>query len=224
MNFLALGAKSLKKAQKARTQAAINKQQMEDHGIPCNIDPNAVFEETLERDYQFMEDAMEIGIRYFKMAKERLGANATYMLSIRPPDKTDLAKFVRDVSFFVGTWAKKWSWFEYAFEQVGETAETMGKGFHCHLIFEINATNYYRQHILRDAFSGFPYVAQPSIHLDKLFNVERAKEYIRGIKKDDDKELGVEFNTPWREKVGLLNLYDTNTPRAEVKYIPLLFN
>lgn len=210
MNFLTLGAKTLKKAQKAMREQESNI--LKANGLGMNIPmatPQEVFDSVIENEMRFMEQAMDIGLRYFEMAKTRLGSNKEnvrhYMLSVRPPEGTNFVTFKRDTEEFINKWVEKWCWVEYAYEQKGESIETMGKGFHCHMVFATKTPNYYPTHILRDAKRQWTYVAANCIQCDTLNNVERARYYIRGDK-NDEKEAAVMMDNIWRQSLNMENL------------------
>jgi len=213
MNFLALGARTLKAAEKARGDAAYRKLETEFAGIPyTGPDPDELYNETIDREFDRMTRAFDIGLTYFEMAKQKLGKNTSnrwYMLTIRPPSgKVALTTFTADVHKHVQKWKNHWVSYEYVFEQKGETLETMGTGFHTHIIIETNRPNYYPSHIKKSAATDFPYTNQRAIDVATLKNVVRAKEYIRGCKQAIEKEPAVVMDKPWRAANKLSDLYN----------------
>lgn len=199
MNFLSLGAKSLKKAKQAANDQAKRIEEAKALGIDTSsiASPNEWYHLTLDDDLKFMEEAMEIGLRFYRMAKGKLASEKGerhYMLTVRPPHTTNWNTFKHSTTNFVLRWSKKWEWCEMAYEQKGETIETAGFGFHVHIIFCTKTDNYYPSHIIRDAKKEWPYVAANCIQCDTLVNVEKARYYIRGDK-GDAKEAAVMIDT-----------------------------
>lgn len=212
MNFLTLGAKSLKKAQKAARQQAESIEKAKHMGLDTSSmkTPDEVMNIALEDDFLFMEKAMDVGLRFYEMATTKLGRatdnlTRTYMLTVRPPS-CNFATFKNSCDEFIGKWSKKWIWAEWAYEQKGTCIEDAGKGFHIHIVFCTNTPNYFPSHILRDAYKSWPYVAPQCIQIDTLKDVERARYYIRGDKKNEAKEEACVIDVLWRLNMGLPHL------------------
>lgn len=212
MNFLALGAKSLRKAEKKKLEVIRMNHKFKDTlGIEQAIDPDAEFQRCLDEELVFMTRAMDIGLTYFAMAKARLSTETSdrpYMLSVRPPPTTNWMVFKHTTETFVAKWKDSWTNYEYAFEQKGETLDTLGQGFHVHIIITTNKANYYPSHILRDAKKAWHYVASNCIQVDTLKNLAKAKGYIRGDKAQDEKQGAVAMDSVWREKIGIKEIYE----------------
>lgn len=224
MNFLSLGLKTLKKAEAAYNQAAADNKLLEEHGATFIPEfPDYVKARVIENEMKRMEEAFDIGMKYYQMAKEKLKNHGgrTYMLSIRPPHNIAFHQFHSDCLFFINKWNKKWDWYEFTWEQKGTDAETMGHGFHIHLLFETRENNYYPSHIIRDSASTFHYVANNCIQCDTIKDLQRAKEYIRGIKNDKDKDKCIQWDIEWRKINNLKDLYSNETS-IEVKSNALL--
>jgi len=215
MNFLTLGLRSLKIAEKAKRDAVARNEYMRSAGLTCAVSPEDAFEQALAAEGARLERAMEIGMGYFAMAKTRLGGGAAvsdgrwYMLTVRPPPGTDLLRLKETTEAFVATWGSSWEEYEYAFEQKGETLEELGKGCHVHLVLRTSKSNYYPSHILRDAKRAWPWVAANCIQCDALNNVARAKAYIRGDKGKEEKLASAAMDSVWRQREGLLELYES---------------
>jgi len=211
MNFLALGAKSLRKAEKKRLEVIrMNHKYQDTLGLVNAIDPDAEFQRCLDEEYTFMTRAMDIGLSYFAMAKARLATETSdrpYMITIRPPHDTNWILFKNTTETFINKWKDSWTNYEYAFEQKGETIDDVGKGFHVHIIITTNKTNYYPSHILRDAKKAWDYVGSNCIQVDTLKNLAKAKGYIRGDKAQE-KQGAVAMDSIWREKIGIKEIYE----------------
>lgn len=166
-------------------------------------------------DYYSRKEAEEL--RLIKYA-ERLHSSSKegklklkyFMITIRPKSEdVTFETFKEDVELFVSELPYKE--LEYCFEQKGESLFELGKGFHVHIIFSTDKINYWQSHVLRDVKKkkyGFLKYTKPNcIQVDKILCIVRAKEYIRGIKNDEDKELSCEFDVIWREQLGLLDVF-----------------
>lgn len=210
MNFLSLGMKSLKAAKKEKNRID---RLISEFGDKYNGEtPEEAFHRTLEQEKKDVMDAFEIGMSYWQMVKPRLEEIKDtgcrhYFITWRPPHDINFNTFKFDVEKFIKSWENKWIWWEYAYEQKGTDEATMGNGFHCHLIVATTAENYYPSHILRNSVRCFPYIAKNCIQVDIVRNLKRTKEYIRGDKKDAEKEPSIAMDRPWREKIGLQNIY-----------------
>lgn len=215
MNYLALGAKSLKKAQKAQINLAERLKIAEDAGMGFPYPERMLENEkkrVLEEEFAFLSEAMEIGLSYYQMAKTRLAGEKServYMVTVRPRASTDFFKFYNCVCEYVQKWIEKYSWYKYVFEQKGEDIDTMGTGFHVHFLFGTNTVNFYPSHILREAVKSFNWCCERQcIQVDSIKNLKRAIEYIKGEKHDVLKSKAVAFDSEWRAANGLEEIYE----------------
>lgn len=221
MNFLTLGMKTHKKCT--------------DFAQKNTVDMNDKNEWL--RHYDFMADvertriikAMDIGLEYFDMFKKRMAQvkdenGRCYMITVRPDtSKIKFCNFRELVTQYLNKWSNKWIWWEYTFEQKGNSSNTIGNGFHMHLIICTASENYYPSHLLRDCYSQFNIcTAKNCIQIDTIKNLARAKEYIRGDKKDDDKLKCIAYDIMWRNQNNLENIYIHSNPELAVKSIPLV--
>lgn len=132
-----------------------------------------------------------------------------FMITIRPKDDmVTFETFKENVELFVSE--LPFVELEYCFEQKGESLIEMGRGFHTHILFSTKKLNYWQSHILRSCkvkkYGFLKYTKPNCIQVDNVICLERAKEYIRGIKNDEDKELSCSFDKVWRETLGLLEI------------------
>lgn len=106
--------------------------------------------------------------------------------------------------------------YRYAWEQKGETPETMGHGYHIHIL--AHCPNYLmKTQLIKDTKSTFKkfcngdvpdaFVQIEYIRTNDHFNNIRA--YIMGYKTDSWKDEACAMDKPWREKYGLDDLYGT---------------
>lgn len=158
------------------------------------------------------EETMKLGVQLMEDFKERFGSGRTAgprwsLITIRPPHNTSWLRFRDDVHAFVTRWAPRWSSWEYAFEQKGESPETLGHGFHVHLLISTTTPNYYKSHIIKSLQRYFSYVAANCIQVDSVRNLDRAKAYIRG-EKEASKLVAVHHDILWRNKENLQQIYE----------------
>jgi len=213
MNFLTLGMRTLKLAEKARNGVIESNQYFLDSGLTPTGDPQEAYQAVLDSEAKRIETAMEIGLGYFAMAKARMKSGGSgerwYMLTVRPPPGTNIRTLVHTTEAFVKSWQSSWDEYQYCYEQKGEEEADMGKGCHVHMLIRTDKPNYYPSHILRDAKRAWPYVAANCIQVDTLANVPKAKAYIRGAKNHPSKEASARMDPLWRAKEGLQELYES---------------
>lgn len=135
-------------------------------------------------------------------------------ITIRPPPNTPFECFFRAVNEYL---TRKWiNSFELVFEQKGETEETLGYGFHVHLVVQ-HKGNKGKSAMIEECQHDFkkyniqlggnqPYIVpiQDQKNLEKILN-----GYMSDWKKNDQlKCAAFSMDEPWRQKVGLLRKYN----------------
>lgn len=125
-----------------------------------------------------------------------------WFLSVRPPPETTWEQFKKDVAVLID---KVKTDGHYCFEQKGDTEETMGHGFHIHLICEHYGT---RDAFLKMVKRNFPYITNGIVLkvLKGLSNYNKVYGYITGAKEEAKKGACL-YDDPWRKSLGLLSLY-----------------
>jgi len=212
MNFLSLGLRTLKVAERARATAVRTNERAQEVGLPAVCDPDEAYQYAVDAEHARLERAFDIGLTYYAMAKRKMAKEPNerwYMLTVRPPPGTNIKTLVHTTETFVNAWKADWQEYEYCYEQKGETEADMGKGCHVHMLIRTDKANYYPSHILRDAKRAWPYVAANCIQVDTLVNVPKAKAYVRGTKNHADKEASAALDPVWRAREGLLELYES---------------
>lgn len=212
MNFYSVAAKVRRAVAK---EAAATEKILEQSGVEAAEKVRLVSlrsAKVLQQQIAEVEATMDLGIELLEMFRGKL-AVATgseegrwMMVTVRPPREIRWELFKSSVESFVAKWSRDWSSWEYAFEQKGTSEQTMGHGFHVHLIVCTNKKNYYKSHVLRDATRHFSFVAANCIQVDALKNVAKARSYIRGEKELPDKLAAVAWDQPWRDSLGLPGL------------------
>lgn len=150
--------------------------------------------------------------RGFKQRSTRIAGYK--FITIRPPPTTHFESFFRAVNEYLGRkWIKS---FELVFEQKGETEETMGLGFHVHIIVQ-HASNKGKTAMIEECQNDFkkynitlggnqPYIApiKDEANLERVLN-----GYMADWKKTDLlKCAAFNMDEPWRQKIGLLRKYN----------------
>lgn len=112
--------------------------------------------------------------------------------------------------------------FTLSYEQKGTSEDTIGKGFHCHIV--ANTTWRSKGEALRDTFSTFNKIcAKNCIQVDRTNNPESIIEnYLIEYKSDDDhKSLTKEWDDLWRKKYNIQNVYNNENVVVEGPKTPV---
>jgi len=139
----------------------------------------------------------------------------TYFITVRPdPKKIMFSNFYHKVIEFLNR--KCFNNFILVFEQKGIDDDTLGQGFHIHVLAKMTQESPGK--VVEDTFSTFKdSTAQHCIQVDRVKTVddyERVLGYIRDHKaKDGHKKLTAETDVAWRKSLGLQALY-TDVPNA----------
>jgi len=161
---------------------------------------------------RFKEIAHEEGL-YTEKLKQ------TYFITIRPnPRDVRFNDFYQKIAAFIER--KCFLKFELAFEQKGVSDETLGDGFHCHII--ANLTQRSKGEVLRDVCSTFKDMASANcIQVDILKtpdDLKRCESYIHDHHSEDGHKITTkEWDEKWREREGLSPIYNTSLPTIKSK-------
>lgn len=128
-----------------------------------------------------------------------------YMVTIRPSTKATWDQFYQKVESFLGR--KFFVQYVRSYEQKGTSMETLGEGFHVHIVCE--TTHRSKGELLRDTKSTFKQwiedglVAENCIQVDLTKNPEAlVKNYlIDYVSEDDHKACTKEWDALWRAKI-----------------------
>lgn len=162
----------------------------------------------LERNKRAMRYGCELALAYKEIASDygliKQDAKRTFMITIRPDtNKINFATFKNDVdNFLTRTMFHKIH--HCSFEQKGTSLDTLGHGFHVHIISETTCRS--KGEVLRNTISTFKrYTADNCIQVDVCKNPEETiQNYLIDYKsKDGHKEITKEWDARWREQVGL---------------------
>ena len=99
---------------------------------------------------------------------------------------------------------------QYAFEQRSAQLEDMGKGYHCHMVMEINKKPSLIRQQLLNTLKG--YIGNPK-HLDiqhlQRSSVKSKLKYLRGEKNTEEKLAKCQIDKRWRTAKYIAELYST---------------
>lgn len=131
-----------------------------------------------------------------------------YWVTINPKEGTPLNPFCEKMENFVKrSFVKN---FAYSYEQRGKSSSEMGKGIHCHLLFD-KPRDLSPKQLLTRAMSTFGDMVGNSkaIHIQTFpydFRPEKI-QYLEGAKWDQEKDASVKINLAWREINKLSSIY-----------------
>lgn len=103
---------------------------------------------------------------------------------------------------------------QYCYEQKGDTPESMGKGYHIHILAQCRV-GLMKNQVIKDSKSTFrkwlkgevydAFVDVDYVRTESDFN--RIEMYMSGAKTDDWKDVPCELDPIWRESLGLSSIY-----------------
>lgn len=168
---------------------------------------------------------IEEGLSEKKAYKDNLKSNNWWWITIRPPPNSNITftnfKHWVEGSLLTNIEFDKW---RYAYEQKGESGNSIGVGFHIHLI--VHSPNYLQKKDLLAKLktqakillniphkSKFPNNYEAMIDLEKIhtqMQIDNYTEYIKGNKKQADKQFAVQYDKIFRQRYDLQDLYEHN--------------
>lgn len=215
MNFYTLAAKMNRSIRKrsANLHDMFNTSDQPEH--------HCTYEEALERaKHEAMVEfemncklGIELMVKFKELAsdkglyKDRI--KQWYFITIRPDTKAiNINAFMDKVMTFVNR--KCFIAYEASFEQKGTTDDTLGDGFHVHMIANMSQRS--KGEVLRDTISSFKDCTSANcIQVDILKSIDdlkRVREYYTEYESDDGhKILTQESDKLWRERLGIAPIY-----------------
>ena len=157
---------------------------------------------------------------YNEKQKRKENKKPFYFITINPKPDIDFNEFksnIEDISTF--TWVEKCYW---VFEQRGNNNDTIGNGFHAHILIEKHNCEFGKMKSqITNKFKKFVGIVS-----DNTINIQKKKrewlndklEYIMGKKYDEGKPEKQEIDLIWRKNNNLENYYtfDTLTDKKRV--------
>lgn len=178
------------------------------------------FEEQLDAKF---ERVYKRAVRRMLMARqinEEMGltsstANRTYMITIRPEcKKISFNKFFTEISNFVQR--KCFLDYQLSFEQKGMSLDTLGHGFHVHIVAHMTQKS--KGEVLRDTKSSMGCNKPNAWIIDNCIQVDVCKNpndtvqnyLIDYNSKDGHKIQTKEWDDIWRSNIGIKNIYQND--------------
>jgi hypothetical protein len=158
--------------------------------------------------------------KYYNKCMETIDAHKCwYFITINPRDDVTIVDFMTKI-FKITNW-KIFKKGYYVYEQRGDSMDTIGKGFHCHILVE-DYTIEYKRLITRLEASFKMICMQP---YKNTINVVRKKpehaketleEYMRGDKQDDKLDK-VNYDKIWRRRNSIKEIYKWESKTIDKK-------
>lgn len=214
---------------KAKREASNIADAMEKSGHDWHEWYSKTYDSVLQREMKLFDDYIDIAShlhdRFSCLKQGRDPAKKNwFMITIRPDCnkvtfimfKDKLLSFLDRKCFLRGS---------YSFEQKGESDDSLGHGFHVHIIVE--CTQIGKSQVLRDVLSSWNewirngYISSNCIQVDKTINPDDLrKNYLIEYKSNDGhKEKTKNSDTRWRTLMGLEPIYDFEKASSAKKNI-----
>lgn len=215
MNVITLGARISKEANKLMNMHVRMSQEL---GTECTI----TMEECILRAQKSSVNYAVIGQTAVAMMKDKfleLGlienkAARTFFITIRPDtNKVTFENFYNDVR--VWTLRKCVQNYTLTFEQKGTNEETLGQGFHVHIVAKMTQRS--KGEVARDTHSSFKaYTAAQCVQVDICQNPDQhIQRYLIDYEsKDGHKIVTKEWDTIWRTNLSLEPTYVDSMPTS----------
>lgn len=135
------------------------------------------------------------------------GSKQAYFITVRPDTKkVSLHQFYNDVRKFVDR--KCFIEYKLSFEQKGVSDETLGDGFHVHIVASMKQRS--KGEVLRDTvntFKGYTLANCVQVHTTRN-PAELVENYLVNYQSDDGHKAPTQqWDAAWRAREGLANLY-----------------
>lgn len=187
---------------------------------------NEAYELEIECECKEFIEICKIAKKLHKLYKEEFGEDVYnwYNISIRPNEnKITFYEFYDYIRKLVER--KCFIQFHLVFEQKGESDSDIGKGFHAHIVANMNQRS--RGEVLRDIKSSMRkmidngQIAENCIQVDTTRNPDDIIEnYLTNYESiDGHKEKTQHTDKIWREKMNLENYYNTVPPQLSIKSV-----
>jgi len=151
------------------------------------------------------------GIKMLKELKQSKKGTLWLWLTVNPKPKTDPLKFFSLLHKFANR--KMFTEYYYVIEQRGTTEETIGKGFHSHLLLKRHL-NYKPSIVIKNSKNTFKHMTR--VDNDEVFFHKWCPQDYLADKliymtenKGEEKSLKQKYDIPFRKKYSLKNLYQS---------------
>lgn len=189
-------------------------------------EPTLTYDQFLERNRRHLVECAvqgQITINAMKDRMHELGliadkVTSTFSITIRP----DEARITFDAFFMLIQKLMKRACFVHytlSFEQKGTTQDTLGQGFHVHIVAKMKQTN--RAQVARDVHNTVKDCCEfqcVDVRVAKTPDTFIQNYLIEYMSEDGHKEVTKEWDGMWRVREGLLPLYKNDVP---ARIVPL---
>lgn len=217
MNFYTLASK-MEKSIMQETNNEL-KLYMENNNLKCEDDipkdeKDKIKIRVEEKHITQFKMTCKLGIKLMNTFRELASTPSEkyYFITIRPDEtKINFLQFYKNIYNLIQR--KCFISYKLSFEQKGTDNESMGKGFHVHIIANMKQQS--PGNVLRDIYSSVKeYTAFNCIDVKTLYtqqDIDNVEQYITEYKSDDDhKIITKECDIIWREKNNIANIYINN--------------
>ena len=147
-----------------------------------------------------------------KLATAKDHNNLFCFITINPKPSVTLPQCVKKVEKLVNR--KLFKDYLYVYEQRGTDPESMGRGFHCHILAQRNLS--YKPSKVRDCIKNTCKILVSNVNNKNTLNIQHIGEnwavdkrtYILGKKEGEGKDIKQDFDKIWRSKNNLKVYYN----------------
>lgn len=222
MNFYTLASREERELSRKKKDWLTQHASSEEDGVPADIiakmedQMDALFERTYKRAVKRMLAARDINVELgLTVAK----TNRRFFITIRPDNRkitfTDFYKLVHKLVH-----RNCFTNYMLTFEQKGESEDTLGHGFHVHMVAEMTQKG--KAEVVRDVHNSVKGCTEKHcIQVDITYNGEQMfNNYcVEYESKDGHKEKTKQWDTMWRNSIGLADYYNNDMPQVCVPAI-----
>jgi len=150
----------------------------------------------------YLEISKQLHEKYLEFSQ---GGDKEYFITLRPDDKrVSFDDFQQKVIEYLNR--KCFITYDCSFEQKGESDETLGNGFHCHIIAKMKQLS--KAHVLRDTLSSFKNIDWIAPNCIKILPTKNGKElvqnYLIDYKSEDGHKIVTQaWDDKWRDNLGI---------------------
>lgn len=200
-------AKSIRnKAKKFAAQMAQGQEQL---GLDYKEAYEKAYDNFNRGEENEFREVLRIAKRLHAIYQEETGLETEnwYFITVRPDTKQiTFPQFKQKIEKYLTR--KPFLEFTYSYEQKGQSDDTLGEGFHCHIVAKTNWRS--KGEVLRDTQSSFKSCTAPNcIDVATTKNPQDiVNKYLVGYEaKDSHKACTKEYDAKWRDINDLLPLY-----------------
>lgn len=165
---------------------------------------------TIDVEMLLIKEAIDLNERVLSplLDGKKINNKSYFFISVRPKNDDDFWAFKKQCDKFASS--KQITEAAWSFEQKGESIDTLGTGYHLHIVAKWNL---YKSQVIQQAVSAFKNFAEPQCVDVKVCGnpMEHVQRYLVDYDCDDDhKSCTKEWDARWRTSLGLDALYTRN--------------